>query len=96
MKPLVIIAFVTAPPGREDELAQELGLLVPPTQEEPGCLAFRAYQHPAIINRFVVYEEFADQAAIDAHLRFDYTQRFIDWIKASGTTVSFEFWNALG
>ncbi|WP_081588243.1 putative quinol monooxygenase [Paraburkholderia phenoliruptrix] len=86
MNPLTV-----APPGKEDELAAQFELLVPATREESGCLAFTVHRHPHISNRFAVYEQFRDQAAFDAHLRYAHTQKFVEWIQGSGAVLHYEF-----
>jgi autoinducer 2-degrading protein len=39
------------------------------TREEPGCRQFDVCRDPADAARFLLYELYDDQAAIDAHLR---------------------------
>jgi (4S)-4-hydroxy-5-phosphonooxypentane-2,3-dione isomerase len=39
------------------------------SREEPGCRQFDVCRDPADGSRFVLYELYDDQAAIDAHLR---------------------------
>jgi quinol monooxygenase YgiN len=54
MKPVTVIAFLIAPPGKEHELAVQFEELVPATLAEPGCLAYVVHRHPQISNRFAV------------------------------------------
>lgn len=44
-------------------------------ENEPGCVLLRMHQDDADPNHFVVYAEFADQAAYDAHLASDHVAR---------------------
>jgi quinol monooxygenase YgiN len=92
MKPVTVIAFLIAPPGKEHELAVQFEELVPATLAEPGCLAYVVHRHPQISNRFAVYEKFRDRAAFDAHLDYGHTQAFTGWIKTSGSVIHYEFW----
>ncbi|OBR53153.1 putative quinol monooxygenase [Paraburkholderia tropica] len=95
MSAITLVAFPTAPVGKEQELLERFEELVPATRAEPGCLAFIAHRHPTITNRFVVYEKFKDQAAFDAHLEYPHTKKFVEWVQSSGATLNFEFWNEL-
>lgn len=94
MNPITIIAFPVAPSGKEDELLAQFAKLVPATRAEPGCVSFVVHQHPQIANRFAVIEQFRDQAAFNAHLQYEHTKTFVEWIKESGSVLNFEFWNA--
>jgi (4S)-4-hydroxy-5-phosphonooxypentane-2,3-dione isomerase len=56
------------------------------SREEPGCRQFDVCRDPADASRFVLYELYDDQAAIDAHMR---TPHFLsmdnatrDWVLA--------------
>lgn len=93
MSTITIIAFPTAPAGKEHELAAQFDKLLPATRAEPGCLGFTVHQHPQIANRFAVYEKFRDQAAFDAHLQYAHTRAFVEWIQASGSVLHFEHWD---
>lgn len=42
---------------------------------EPGCVLLRMHQDDADPTHFVVYAEFVDQAAYDAHLASDHVAR---------------------
>ncbi|WP_322041254.1 putative quinol monooxygenase [Burkholderia diffusa] len=93
MKPVTVIAFPVAPPGKEGELAAQFEVLVPATRAEPGCVTFTVHRHPQIANRFAVYEKFCDQAAFDAHLQYAHTRAFVEWLQASGSVLHYEFWS---
>ena len=96
MKPVTVIAFPIAPPGKENELSAKFEELVPATLAEPGCIAFTVHRHPQISNRFAVYEKFRDQQAFDAHLGYGHTQAFVEWIQKSGSVLHYEFWDESG
>ena len=93
MKPITVIAFPIAPSGKESALVAQFERLMPAARAEPGCISFTVHQHPQIANRFAVYEKFRDQAAFDAHLQYEHTKAFVEWIKASGSLLNFEFWD---
>jgi quinol monooxygenase YgiN len=64
---LVVIARYRARPGMGDAVAAILARHTGPTRAEPGCVSFlvnRAIDDP---DRFVLYEQYVDEAAFQAH-----------------------------
>jgi quinol monooxygenase YgiN len=74
---ITIIARIKAKPGMEQRMQQDLlGLLVP-TRSESGCITFDLLvdaNDPAI---FVLYENWSDQAALDAHFQHPYVKQVL-------------------
>jgi quinol monooxygenase YgiN len=64
---LVVIARYRAQPGRGDEVAAILARHTPPTRAEPGCVRFLVNRSTDDGDRFVLYEQYADEAAFQAH-----------------------------
>jgi quinol monooxygenase YgiN len=65
--PIQIIAHLVPRPGQEKALADAVAILVPAVLQEPGCLEYAAHEsmdHPGTI---VMYEVWADKAALDTH-----------------------------
>ena len=54
-------------PGREDEAIELFNKLTVATRTEPGCLMYVAHRSLTEPRRFFLYEQYADQAALDAH-----------------------------
>ena len=54
-------------PGREEEAMEHLRALTPPTRREPGCRFYQAHRSTTDPARFFLYEQYDDQAALDAH-----------------------------
>ena len=54
-------------PGHEDEAIGHFRALMASTRLEPGCRFYLAHRSPADPRRFFLYEQYDDQAAIDAH-----------------------------
>ena len=54
-------------PGREEEAVAHLRALTTPTRLEPGCRFYLAHRSPTDPRRFFLYEQYDDQAAIEAH-----------------------------
>lgn len=64
---LTFTAKLTVKAGQEAEFERIMRAAVPKVREEPGNHAYvfhRAAQDPRV---FMFYEEYADQAALDAH-----------------------------
>jgi quinol monooxygenase YgiN len=58
-------AFISPAPGRIDELRERLRAVVARTVEEPGCLEFRVFELSERPGHFVLWERFADAAALE-------------------------------
>ena len=54
-------AFISATPGRVEELRERLRAVVARTVEEPGCLEFRVFELTDRPGHFVLWETFADE-----------------------------------
>ncbi len=54
-------------PGHEDEAIELFNKLTVATRTEPGCLMCVAHRSPSEPRRFFLYEQYVDQAALDAH-----------------------------
>ena len=67
----VVIAQWYAKPGMDDEVAAVLRTAVRNSRTEPGCVLFMANRSAEDPRRFVMYEQFVDKAAFDAHLATD-------------------------
>jgi quinol monooxygenase YgiN len=64
---LAVSVNLTAKPGCADALADAFRRLVAPTLAEPGCLQFQPHLDQEDPNRFVVYEQWVDEAALLFH-----------------------------
>jgi quinol monooxygenase YgiN len=53
--------------GREDEAITLFARLTAATRAEPGCRMYLAHRSTADLRRFFLYEQYDDQAALDAH-----------------------------
>lgn len=62
-----LIAYLVAKPGKEQALIDAVLAIVPDVRKEPGCIAYLPHvsrEHPGTV---VMYEVWADQAALDVH-----------------------------
>ena len=69
---VVIIAEATALPGKRDELKRAFDRLVPKSRAEEGVSTFRLHEDRDRPGRFVLYERFRDQSAIDLHVTLEH------------------------
>ena len=76
-KQLTILGFMMAQPGTEQDLLTQIDDLVAKTRAEPGCINYDFHQHTSEPQRFVFYENFVDQAAVDYHFAQPHTQAWI-------------------
>jgi quinol monooxygenase YgiN len=64
---VILNVHLEAVPGHEEELAEQLLALVAPTRGEPGNLAYELHRDPENPAKFMFYERFLSQEALDAH-----------------------------
>ncbi|EKM99589.1 MULTISPECIES: putative quinol monooxygenase [Acidocella] len=67
-KIVYVFATLTAAPGRGTELRLTLEELVTATRQEPGNVTYTLHEATDAPGTFIVYEAYADQAAVDAHM----------------------------
>ena len=67
----VIVANWYAKEGKADEVAALARQMVPHARAEPGCRLFMVNRSADDPRKFVLYEQFDDRAAFDAHTRTD-------------------------
>ncbi len=65
---LLVVATVVAKPDRADELRRLLRTAVAAFRQEDGCLGYLLYEDRRRPGRFVTYETWRDQGALDAHM----------------------------
>lgn len=53
--------------GHEEEAVALFRPLAEQTRQEPGCRLYLAHRSPTEPSRFFLYEQYDDQAALDAH-----------------------------
>ncbi len=63
-----IMAHITARPDTADEMARVLADLAITSRKDAGCQRYSVYQDEKAPTQFVTFEEWDDQASIDAHM----------------------------
>jgi (4S)-4-hydroxy-5-phosphonooxypentane-2,3-dione isomerase len=53
--------------GRESEVIATFEKLTAESRKEPGCVMYQVHKHKTDSRRFFVYEQYKDEAALEAH-----------------------------
>jgi len=80
---LFIFARFHAQTGREEEVADALAAVVPPSRAEPGCLDIQAFRSTQDERLFFVHSRWRDEAAFDLHATLPHTVYFIERVSAA-------------
>ena len=70
------VTFVVNP-GHEDEAVGLFAKATEGTLTEPGCRMYLAHRSPTDPRRFFLYEQYDDQAALDAHRASPHFDRYV-------------------
>ena len=70
-----VIAKWTARAGEEEHVLGFIRELAPLSRDEPGCLVYRVNRDAEDPRVFLLYEEYADEAAYRAHGESDHFRR---------------------
>ena len=76
--PFNFVAYLTALPGREDDLATILLEMIEPTRAEPGCVNYDLHRHADDPSRFVFYEGWTSPEALEAHMDTPHFRRLLE------------------
>ena len=75
---MVVLAVTwMATPGREDEVVDIFRNLQVASRQEPGCLMYMVHRHKSDAQRFFIYEQYRDDAALDAHRASPHFQEYV-------------------
>lgn len=73
---LTVIAFITAKAGMQQQVREVLLDLVAQTRKEKGCVNYDLHQSQDNPREFVMYENWASAADLDAHAKSEHLQAF--------------------
>ncbi len=73
----VVCAKWTAREGLEDRLAEICEEMTEPSRAEPGNRFYQAHRSPDDPRLFFLYEQYADEAAYEAHMASDHFTRLV-------------------
>ncbi len=63
----VLVVTWMAKVGREAEVAGVFSKLTEESRKEPGCIIYQVHRHKTEARRFLIYEQYKDDAALEAH-----------------------------
>ncbi len=72
----VAVTYIITP-GHEDDAIDLLKTMTGHTRTEPGNLMYLAHRSTTQPNRFFLYEQYTDQAALDAHRAAPYFEQYV-------------------
>ena len=76
---MVVLAVTwIAKTGFEASVAELLSKLTVEARKEPGCAMFQVHRHRTEPRRFFIYEQYKDEAALEAHRN---TPHFLQYAK---------------
>jgi quinol monooxygenase YgiN len=64
---VVLVVTWMAKAGHEQDVAALFGKLTEESRKEPSCLMYQVHQHKTEPRRFFIYEQYKDDAALEAH-----------------------------
>lgn len=73
---LIVVAEMSAKPGKEGELRATLGGLIAPTRAEEGCVQYDLHEDNGCPGHFVFFERWASKAHLDRHLTTPHLEAF--------------------
>ena len=75
---IVVAAKFTGKPEHKNEILRLATGMVAPSNGEKGCISYNFYKQEPGENEFLFFEEWENQAALDAHFQ---TPHFVDFMK---------------
>jgi quinol monooxygenase YgiN len=76
---IVVAAKFNGKPSSRSEILQMVAAISLLSRAENGCLTYQFYEQQPGGNEFLFFEEWRDQAALEAHFQ---TQHFAEFVKA--------------
>jgi len=75
---IVLKVDLVVKPGTEEKCKEYLRILQEHSRQEPGCLMYIGHQSTRDSRRFLIYEQYEDQAALDAHRNAHYFKQYVN------------------
>jgi quinol monooxygenase YgiN len=73
---LIVIAYVTAKPGKESEARKNLRALLAPTHAEKGCIVYDLHEMHSEPGKFVFYEVWKSAEHLNSHAKSKHLKAF--------------------
>jgi len=75
---LALVVNFTVKPGNEEKTKDLIRQLQEHTRREPGCRQYNGHQSPEEPSRFLMYELYDNQAALDAHRASPHYEQYVN------------------
>jgi autoinducer 2-degrading protein len=74
---IVLKVDMLVKPGTEEKCKEYIRILQEHSRQEPGCLLYVGHQSAEDPRKFLFYEQYQDQAALDAHRNAHYFKQYV-------------------
>ncbi len=74
---IVLKVDMLVKPGAEEKCKEYIRILQDHSRQEPGCLMYAGHQSTENPRKFLFYEQYRDQAALDAHRAAPYFKQYV-------------------
>ena len=93
---LVLVVTWVANTGEAEKVREVFGKLAEASRKEPGCRLYVVHQHRENPLRFLVYEQYDDAAALQAHRDSAHFQTYaMQELPALGRRIEGDLYNSL-
>lgn len=81
---IYLIADIIANPGKEKELESSIFKVMTPTKKEIGCLQYDLHKVLEHNGKYIMYEVWESQEAIDNHIASEHVKIFLNEAQQNG------------
>lgn len=74
---ICLLVRLTTKSGEEGRVAELFRPLQTASRQEPGCLFYTIHQHKDDPRKFLAYEQYKDEAALEAHRQSDHYKKYL-------------------
>jgi quinol monooxygenase YgiN len=92
---VVLVVTWQAKQGCDDEVAQVFRKLEVESRKEPGCVMYVVHRNRADSHKFFIYEQYKDDAALQAHRDSEHFRRYIGELPQIAMRVEGELYDPL-
>jgi quinol monooxygenase YgiN len=95
---VILNVHLQAAAGREEEAATQLRKLLAPTRREPGCVNYLLHRDPKDPTKFMFYEEFKSEEALQDHTKAPHFQEWAAYQAANEGLIekaTVTYWGSL-
>ena len=75
---IVLKVDMLVKPGTEEKCKEYIRIMQEHSRKEPGCLQYIGHQSIDDPRRFLLYEQYKDKAALDAHRNASYFKQYVN------------------